>query len=303
MSCDEEERFINDIRFGLKVLEYKGVEPKNIKVFIDGQINTLKASFGNELDINEIKQVSSMEEELKNSNYENVILFTTGHGDEFGLTTENKSNSISPYKLISIVRSIQNLKRGLLIISQCFAGIFNYIEAKPNKNSDLAELCIIGSTGFEKSLSLSTDAFISQTEREILSKLSLENWVANIFLFYFFVWLYSPEDIDGNNKLTAMDSYKFASLKTNQTLNKLKIEYSYSMAEWVEKYKHFKQSLEEIYPNIVQFPDSLNQNFRDYLEMQNFLCKKNIDEQISILYTHQEPFILHSTFAQKLQFE
>ena len=298
ISGNDEDRFIGDIRFGLGVLKSKGVEAKNIKIFIDGEKNLIHARFGKELISCKVLPISSLEEELYKKDYENVVLFTTGHGNEFGLAG---SNFISPYKLLEIIRAIPSLKRGLFVIGQCYAGIFNHIEAKP-KDTNLAELCILGSTGF--SPSLSSSAYIEEQIPVKLKDLyNLEKWLANVFLFYFFLWLYEPKDIDGNGELTVMDAFKFASIKTNEHLNKMKTERSYDFPSIVKDYSNFFNSLSKIYPDLESHPDDLHQLFRDHLQFQVASEKEKIDEFISILYMNQEPFICNSWFAQELKFE
>ena len=152
ISGNDESRFIGDIRFGLTVLKSKGINDENIRIFIDGEQNLIHARFGEELGSNEVLSISLLEEELIKDAYKNVVLFTTGHGNEFGL---DGNNPVSPHELLRIVRAIPNLERGLFVIGQCYAGIFNYVEAKPAKNKTGAEFCILGSAGFSPSLSSS----------------------------------------------------------------------------------------------------------------------------------------------------
>ncbi len=280
ISGNDESRFIGDIRFGLTVLRSKGINDENIRIFIDGEQNLIHARFGEELGSNEVLSISLLEEELLKDAYKNVVLFTTGHGNEFGL---DGNNPVSPHELLRIIRTIPDLERGLFAIGQCYAGIFNYLEAKPSKDSNEAEFCILGSAGFSPSLS-SPGLTEDQTPKELIDLYGLEKWTANVFLFYFFLWLFEPKDIDGNSKLTVMDAFKYASIKTNRYLNENKKYQSYRSTVQIQEYTELLKTIN------LSDDEKLA-----YLQL--------IDSTLEILHTYQEPFICNSWFAQELRFE
>ncbi len=279
ISGDDEDRFIDDIRFGLAVLKSKGIDEENIKIFIDGEQNLIHARFGNELGNNQVLCLSALEEELKTKSYKNVVLFTTGHGSEFGLAG---NNPISPYKLLKIIRLIPEIERGLFVIGQCYAGIFNHIDAKPTKGSSEAEICILGSAGFSPSLS-SSGSLEEKLPKKLIDLYGLKKWTANVFLFYFFLWLYEPQDIDGNGELTVMDAYKFVAIKTSEHINNEKKMWTFSS---VFKIQQFKDRVSEM----------LDEN-------EKILYLQEIDSILELLHIYQEPFICNSRFAQELKFE
>jgi hypothetical protein len=305
ISGSDEERFIDDIRFGLDILQDKNISLENIKVFIDGEKNIIESSFANAELIPKIFSIKSLENELRKKPYKNVILFTTGHGDENGLQGEQ---ALPSFKLIEFVRSIPGLQSGLLVIGQCYAGVFHYMDAETTP-----KLCIIGSTGFEVSLSLESNSIVN-TLKKIASTqgneqvflphgLKIKNWKANIFLFFFFIWLHEPKDIDGNNELTVMDAYKFASIRTNMILCDQKCQTTFFIQESINSYNEFFKALSKIYPSVEEYPDETNSLFREHLQLNVSSEKQRIDKQLQVLYTQHEPFVLNSRLAQELKFD
>lgn len=295
VSGSNEERFLNDIKFGIAVLKSKGITSQNIKLFIDGELNLTLANLrtGSADDI-EVFNLSNFAVELAKSSFERAVLCSTGHGDEFGLAAAN--NSLTPHHLISSIRAIPGLKYGLLIMGQCYSGIFNFVDAREEPS-----ICILGSTGFTESLSLQI-TLPGQILQQLDFELGNESWTANIFLFHFFSWILEPRDIDGSGRHTVMDAFKYASIRTNQHLQHIKCEITYKTPSLVKEYNDFLNSMTKIYPSKEIFPDELNELFRNHIELTLDSHKGEVDNFIGKLYTQQEPFILNSWLAQEMHF-
>jgi hypothetical protein len=80
---------------------------------------------------------------------------------------------------------------GVIVLTQCYAGIFNYLDALESP-----QLVVIGATNLNPSVS---------AEIKLPKAMQLEDgstgkdkWSANIFALGFFAWLANPLDLDGD---------------------------------------------------------------------------------------------------------
>jgi len=216
VSGSDEERFLCDIIFGINCLLHRGFLPSNILLFIDQPIGSGFASiykFPQDLTFfptHEIKQ------QLINKNPKKLTVIVTGHGTEEGILT---SSNIKPYDLLSTLKEIEDLDYALIILGQCFAGTFNFLEARSidpiTKKVISPEICIVGATDLTFSISVSIDI----SEIDTINNFDCAHkWQANIFLFYFMGFVAFPFDIDGDGYVTVLDIYKMTGITTTKHL-------------------------------------------------------------------------------------
>jgi hypothetical protein len=121
------------------------------------------------------------------------------------------------------------------------------------------------------------------------------SWSANLFLYYFFIYILNPFDIDGDNKFSVTDAYKFAGIQTNIQLNHLK------------RVEFLKASLEIAKGAIISF-DNSNAN-KDDLDNQEgetkqALSQKSLEDLYNLFGTvliNQNPWILNANFSRTLE--
>lgn len=209
---EAEERHIYDIAFGLRCLFSIGIAYDDIVVIIDNasdsKINTVFSAMNINIPAN-IYSTLQLDKILENNNYINAVVFITGHGSPSGLDSKNP---IKPYILYKKFQITENFKRVVFYFGQCYAGIFNHMPLSTHlglENNKKCSITAIGSTGLFSSIS---------------SSLKVEDvtWSANIFLAYIFSWITNPIDIDGDGKLSVMNSFKYAAINTNLALSEIK---------------------------------------------------------------------------------
>lgn len=276
---EPEVRHINDIAYGLLCLEKAGVSIKDIAIYIDGSDrasieNFLKSGTSSQVIIKEPKDFFT---DQGNNTYENVILFVTGHGGPFGIDADEP---ITPHKLLNSLKSSPNLKHAVVYLGQCYAGIFNYIGAgtkTTNGNAD-PDIIFIGATNLHQSLSLHT------TENFLTGPIS---WPANIFLLFAFKWFSSPVDIDGDGKFTIMDSYKYAGVFSNNSNKEMKTSELINSSDLQAKFIAAKHAYDTT-PNIIT-------------EIAYKAAYTNYSTQASLLYVHQECWVLNAIPSQRIE--
>ncbi|MCP1679437.1 hypothetical protein [Kerstersia gyiorum] len=274
-----EGRHLMDLAFGLMCLEKAGINPCDIAIYVDGNERVSIAQWlknGSNLDY-EIKYTADFFSDLQNNQYQNIILFITGHGNFLGL---DGNPQIKPHTLVAGLKSAPNLMRAVVYFGQCDAGVFNYMPVSRKIREEEGhdpDIIFIGATDLHSSLSSST------REQFINGQLP---WTANLFLLFVFKWMQDPVDIDGDGKVTIMDSYKFAGAQSNAFnknvkaqafVNCMQLHPSFVVAEQ----KHLSDP--ENLPLLVEL-EGIRAQYSDVL---------------NIHFTHQECWILNSIPAQK----
>jgi len=170
------------------------------------------------------------------------------------------------------------LKNAVVYLGQCFAGIFNYMPAGSKKDDEVNAI-FIGATNLYESLSSAT------TEKLVGGDAS---WSANLFLLSVFKWLTNKVDVDGDGKLTVMDSYKYAGVHSNAINKEIK------RALFIHSFElHGKW-------------DAAKQDLKNNPSLAAMLAFQAIDQKylsiLDIRYVHQECWILNSVPAQVIEF-
>ncbi|MBM6635430.1 hypothetical protein JTF12_13940 [Leclercia adecarboxylata] len=277
---DPEHRHILDIAYGIFSLENSGVHQSDIHIYIDGHDReTILELISTATSYNyNIKVTDDFFTDNQYNNYENMVIFVTGHGSINGI---DHNPPITPYQLLNTIKSTPNLLKSIVYLGQCYAGVFNYIgagRAHGKESQRSADVIFIGATNLHESLSTST------TESCLNGDVS---WVANLFLLHVFKWISSPIDVDGDNKKTIIDSYKYAGVSSNAMNKGIKIR------SFVNSMKLHSQW------TIAQNTHASSPT------TQNELSLKAITEQyvgeLTINYTHQECWILNAIPAQFIE--
>lgn len=280
LTGSSEERFLNDICFGIQSLLSKGVSPEKIKVVAD--INTpliagliVPVDLPDDIELFETASFDSLVLKL-NSKY--LVIIVTGHGNSSGIALHN--GNISPNSLISILRKSTSLEKTLIVLGQCFAGIFNYLEAKKVDNLSgkpiFPEICFLGATNLDVSVSALVDISKGNITKDFQCN---QSWIANVFLFYFFQYIVNPLDIDGDGKFTVTDSYKYAGIETN----------SHLMSRRIPNLFH---AIKTITSEMIKSSDTQKWKKQSLIDLENTLI---------IALVNQNPWILNAHFSRTLE--
>lgn len=291
-SIDEpEERHIYDIAFGIFCLECSGIHPKRISIFIDGKDRKLISGIISNASTHKYKIGRSKDLftyfEKKSAN--NLIMFVSGHGNIDGLPA---TPPIKPYSLLNFIKTIPNLKLGVLYLGQCYAGIFNYMSVGGKTCSETGNILeppivVVGATNLYSSISASTKEMFLTAEK---------TWVANLFLLYLFKWIKNPFDVDGDGKFSVMDSFKFAGSQSNDSNKKIKSANFQSPHFVLEQIRLIEERMKKHPTKDVSDPTYIPLLLdRQALEYE---YKKILDIQ----FNHQEPWILNSIPAQIIEY-
>ncbi len=271
-----EPRHLLDIVWAVDCLRTKKVPDDNIFIFQDNPQYAIHLSPFNIT--NNIFELSSLEVHFpKIENFEFVFLVFTGHGSSEGIPTSDVV--FSPTVFMKLVRAIKGIRNGIFVIGQCYGGIFDYSEALLPP-----ELGMLGATKLHLSLSSSLPTQ-NINLKDNTSKV-LQPWNANVFLFYFFKWISSPLDIDGDGVTSLIDGFKFAASRSNETLTSFKTILSLDLFGRLDIAKvKIRKHMDGTSP--------LNP-----IELETAL--KTAEDESKTLYLHQEPWLLHATLLRSL---
>ncbi len=280
ISGSDEDRFLDDILFGIACLQHRNIPLGNIIIFVDQPSGMgFVSAHGFPTNIN-IYPTGEMLSVLSDGKKEKIVIIVTGHGNQNGICADN---DIKPYGLISLVKEIKNLKCGLIVLGQCFAGTFNFLEVKTqdsrSKKNISPEISIIGATDLHVSIS-------SRVDISAISNLAgfqcNQTWLANLFLFFFMYYVAYPDDTDGDGFTTVIDTYKAAGIGANQLLINTKQHTFLAMHDLLLQHGGSQPGDGSIIQRLTQ------KAHNDYLEKS------------AIVLSAQTPWILHANFARKL---
>ncbi|AMA09387.1 hypothetical protein [Picosynechococcus sp. PCC 73109] len=280
ISGSDEERFLSDIQFAISCLEFRGIDHQNILAFIDepsgmGVVN----AYGFPPSIS-IFPTSNIGSELNTRVNTNLVVVVTGHGSQNGIAA---INDISPYFLLTNIKQL-NVKSCLIVLGQCFAGTFNFLEARSSNQSignTTPEICIIGAT----SLNVSISSLINFSGIVDFKHFQPQApWLANLFLFYFMLHVAMPKDTDGDGEITVMDTYKAAGIGANRHLISAK-----------------SQAFLEMHKILIQSGLGQGQKQQSLITQLDQQAQQDYLANCEIVLTAQTPWILHANFARQLK--
>jgi hypothetical protein len=254
------------------VLRQRGVLDEHILCFVDHRRQAVHLQPYGIDNVYHVSQLVDVMSHVKPHSY--VVVTVTGHGQVMGLGGEAWP-LVRPAELVAAIRSVPGITLGVVMLTQCFGGIFHLLDA-----ASIPPLVLLGATNLNPSLSISIQ--LRQPLLQTNGAGGLSGWAANVFMADFFEWLRSPMDIDGDGNATLLDAYRAAGVRSNERLRKIKAGYfmqARTLASALE------QASRESKPEIV----------RQAIE-------KQLQDTLEILHTHQEPWILHANLARQLQF-
>lgn len=268
---DANTRHLEDIIFSVWILLKKGIAKEKIFVFTDHPKAKVQLK---ELDIDsQVHDLGTLEASYTGLiSSEHTVVCVTGHGGQRGIPI-GKTNAIFAHKFIQVIRSPQSLKSVTLLLCQCYAGVFNYLDVRNDP-----KVCILGATNLHLSLSFQITL---NNPIVIDGKTILHSWVANIFMWKFFMWVNQAIDIDGDTHITVLDGYKFAGVLSNDDMRIIKRIQSQNI-----------ESLKTQIQNCTPTSDPSGQ-IKKGLESA-------LDEAINFLYLTQEPWILYPDLGRNL---
>ncbi len=281
VSGSDEERFLDDIAFGIQCLLYRGVSLENIFLFVDNPGNINLSDFYPFPEEVTVETTDKIRSRITAIDCSNLAIVVTGHGCEYGIAA---SSNISPYKLLEIIKSNTNLKYALVVLGQCFAGTFNFLEARSKDRATgeviSPEICIVGATDLTFSISVT----VSIADQEIVKEFDCpKEWLANLFLFFFMYHIALPIDIDGDDKLTVIDTYKIAGILTNSRLRDMKQKAFISLQETLLTSTLSQLTEGEIAKRLAE------------------KAKQDLANTLNIILTNQNFWILNANLSRKLE--
>ncbi len=266
-----EDRHLNDIVFGIKVLIKKEVPISNISLIIDGNRSDIIQKMAPLIDnTKRIYCYSELEELILSIEKENIIFCVTGHGSINGIDSDPP---IKPYDFLHTLRIKSNAKRVFLLLGQCYAGIFSYLRVthcNRKNGKKTPQTVIIGATKISESISISY-SFESVA------------WLANIMFLAFFSWLNIPQDIDGDGKYSFMDAFKYITYIINTTCYTLEKKQYIETVRLTHQYKEILEQFQSI-------PIS-------EMSLDKQIEKHSIEKRLEEHIIHQEPWIVNTNIA------
>lgn len=280
-SSEPEPRHILDLVFGLHCLEAAGVQPDDIKIYVDGSDRTAITQWFSlaTRNVYGVQPAGQFFLDLTVNRHENLVLFVTGHGSIDGIDGQPP---IKPHTLITCLKQAPQLQRAVVYLGQCYAGIFNYTGAvRRLAANDVAgvDIILLGATSLHESIS-------SSTKEKFLN--GPVNWLANLFLLHVFKWISSPFDVDGDGYCTVIDSYKYAGVHSNTSNKSVKAT-------------AFLKCM-DLHPRwaVADQAHRANPSNQTLLTLQGL--QANYYAQLSVHAVHQECWILNAIPAQSLEY-
>lgn len=274
-SSSHEERHLTDIVFGFTSLISKGVNSSHIRIFVDHPLPDLHL---NPYGVDRINDLADLQDQLAaEEGYDNVILIIGGHGSHLGIGEGH--SQISPDHIVAAVRSIQGIGLGVVVLTQCYAGIFNYLDAL-----EAPQLVIIGATNLNPSVSAEIKLPRAMPMED--GSTGKDQWSANIFALGFFAWLANPSDLDGDGATNLVDAYKYAGVFANEQLRANKCS-AYQGAQELSRELRSAESLAAS---------------GDPQQFDIDAIRTALDQKLNFLYVHQESWLLNANLAREILF-
>jgi len=272
VSSSQEPRHLHDVAFAIDSLRYRGVSERDILVFVDHPTpQQYLAPYG----IEALFRLEHLLPRLSASaGYEHVFATVAGHGNISGLGP-GPVPSVRPNELLKGIRSVAGAGHATLLLSQCYAGIFNLLDATAKP-----EIVTIGATSLNPSLSMTIE--LDRPLKQRNGEQGIARWSANLFMLAFFNWLRHPTDVDGDGLMSLVDAYKHAGAATNEQLRSAKARLFMQIRKIGEELERARSGAES------------------GLAVEAIELK--LGRSLENLYLHQEPWLLHANLARKIEF-
>lgn len=285
VSGSQEARHVNDIIFGVDVLRKRGVDPRHIFIFSDHKDNaTHLGPYGITQHVYPTSDLSARLAVAEKHSF--AVLIATGDGDENGIATTPPAG-ISLNAVTKAVRGCSGIEAGIIVLCQCFGGVFNFADATVDP-----PLILIGATNLNMSLSYMATlaAPIMRTD----GTPGLQQWEANVFMLHFLGWFTQPADVDGDGRPTIMDAFKYAGVRSNNQLRNMK---SLAYVGLDALLPAFRAALQEV--------ENAKQQNKPADEVKKLTMDADamaiiLEKGLTSLHLHQEPWILHAALARRI---
>ncbi|MFY1055114.1 hypothetical protein ACOQNP_26160 [Ectopseudomonas khazarica] len=284
ISDSTEARHTFDVIHAVGVLLSKGVSEKAIRYFTD---DAQAVKFTSAFNYPAPMPIANLGNEIAAAKgFENLFLVVTGHGWAEGIGYPVK---ISPSHLVSVARSAPNAELVVIALTQCFAGVFNFADARSKP-----PIVMLGAANLGSSLSTPINFTLTAPNGDQLS-----GWAANSFMFYLFRWFFAPRDIDGDGQITLLDAYKYSGSFASGEIIQTKPTVFVESQQLAAKYQEIKTRIDAENEEAIKMKRPPNHNPQDLLNFQ--AAKTQLDEKISILHISQEPWLLHADLARNVK--
>lgn len=274
ISDSTEVRHIIDVAFAVYVLKQRGVLETSIKFFTDDPQGAVYAAA---LGIPKPLPISSFQASMQNTaGFDCLFVVVAGHGGVEGIGHPVK---ISSADLVLHSRSTPGVGLVVIALTQCFAGVFNYINARAEP-----PVVMFGAANLGSSISTLIDLGVPIDN-------GMQRWMANVFMLYFFKWILSPRDIDGDGRVCLLDAYKYSGASAGAEIIRIKPGIFIESLALSEK---LKKQEEDILSGVV--PNTFTE------QLKVTATREELDGKVSILYTSQEPWLLYADLARNITF-
>lgn len=297
-------RHLYDIIFAVHALRKRGVPEDRIWVFTDHPAKLAHFTPYGITNVVPTHELASTMPTLPAS--EVVMVVATGHGDPDGISVE-VGPSVNPTQLLTAVRACPGVRAGAIVLSQCYAGLFNYVDAGDHPEG--LDVCLIGATRLNLSLSIPTT--LPAPVKMLDGTDGLSKWAANVFFVGLFEWLLNPRDVDGDGRCTLMDAYKHAAVKANEVLRGQMQQLHLRVGELQAQLRQLESTLQTAIASlqttiaqagqpwsIAQLPTAAQKDFLAWGATQ-----QQLEQEMANLYVHQEPWVLHARLASAIEFQ
>jgi len=278
ISDSDEVRHLYDVVHGVAVLHARGVDDQAIRIFTNhSQASLYISPYGCPSPI----AISDFSQQLAGlAGFRYVVIVATGHGRPDGIGSAR--TTIKPHDLVAAARVVPGIELAVIILSQCFAGVFNYIDATASP-----AIVMLGATNLGLSISPQISLGVPVIGSNNGAPVQLGNWNANAFMFYFFRWILNPSDVDGDGQISLIDAYKFAGASSTDEISKIKSQLFMRSQEISIELSQYKAKISAGGLSVTEklTVDSLRSELSNY---------------IAVLYVSQEPWLLHANLARKI---
>lgn len=281
-SCSQEPRHLYDVVFAISVLRKRGVPNERFRVFLDhDHPDQHLAPYG--VTAEPFDRLPASLAAAPSS--EVALAVVGGHGMELGLSPKGSAQPFQPAALFAAVRSVPGIQVGVVNLTQCFGGIYNYTNAdhKP-------PLVVMGGASLNLSLSTTIQTQLLQTTGAV----GIQEWSANVFSYDFFDWIENPQDVDGDGALTVMDAYKYAGARSNGRLRDTKLRSFVTAHSGVEP---LQKAATELTEALKLTPPPADLALKQ-LTFNGIFTQ--LQQEIEFLHSDHEPWILNARLAREV---
>lgn len=284
ISDSTESRHVYDVVHAVAVLHSKGVSDRDIRFFTDDH---QAVKYTSPFSCPDPLPIDALSGELQSvSGYDNLFIVVGGHGGIHGVG--HPTTKISPDYLTAVSRQTPGIGLVVIALAQCFAGVFNFADARLEP-----QIVMLGAANLGSSLSVPINFALTPKSGQVVT-----GWAANSFMFHLFRWLSAPKDIDGDSRVSLLDCYKSAGSSASIDIISAKpvtFRDSQKTAIDLQEVETKLQKEYEAAANELRTPiiDPI-----DWLSYQSLTTR--LQEKVSLLHVSQEPWLLHADLARRV---